>query len=113
MALGRQVLLCTLVALLMAHLIEKRDAHLAGMSQPTTEPTRLPLQSPQDVPMDVESQPTSAPTQPPLQSPQDVSMDVDAALPCLHSLLSSSAPRALPFPGKLVDGVREVVYLNL
>jgi hypothetical protein len=122
LALVQHILVCTLVALLMACLLEKRDAHLAAISQPvisqptqpTAEPTRQPL-GPQDEPMDIESQPMSALTQTPtpLQSQRDESMDVDAAPPCSHSLLLSSALRALPFPGKLVEGVHEVEELNL
>jgi hypothetical protein len=90
MALVQQVLLCTLIALLMAHLIEKHDVQLAAMSQPTSVPTRLPFQSPQDEPM-----------------------DMDTALPCSPSLLLSSAPQALPFLGMLIDGTHKVVYYDL
>jgi hypothetical protein len=65
--------------------------------------------------MDIESQPMSALTRTPtpLQSQRDESMDVDAAPPCSHSLLLSSVLRALPFPGKLVEGVHKVEELNL
>ena len=85
---------CTLAALLMTHLIEKRDAHMATMSQPASQPTRTRLQSPEDEPMDVDPTPPGP--------------------PCLPIALSSlAAPQRLPFPGEFVDGVRDVVYYDL
>ena len=48
----------------MAHLIEKRDAHMATMSQPASQPTRTRLQSSYDEPMDVDPNPPGA-TMPP------------------------------------------------
>jgi hypothetical protein len=89
-----------------------------------SQPTRpLPPQDRQDEPMDnIDSsllrrrRRPSERTQPPPQGTQDDEpMDVDPAAPATAcpSLSLSSAPRGLPFPGKLVDGVHEVVWRDL
>jgi hypothetical protein len=104
LALVQHTLVCTLVALLMACLLEKHDAQLAALSQPTP----LPAMS-----VPAMSQLTPMPTQLPHQSPQDEPMDVDPALPCSSSPLLSLAPQTLPFPGELVAGARVEVQLNL
>ena len=75
----------------MVHFVEIRDAVVAATSQHMSQPTPARLEGPQDEPMDVDPPPLGLP-----------------------SASSSSAPQdPLPFPGKLVNGVRQVVYHSL
>ena len=86
-----QLVLCTLITLWMVRFIEIRDACTTATSQAMSQPTPARLEGPQDEPMDVDPTPLSLPTASSLLAPQE----------------------PLPFPGKLVNGVRQVKYYRL
>ncbi|KAF8258446.1 hypothetical protein EI94DRAFT_1754671 [Lactarius quietus] len=107
-----KVLFFSLLATLMAVAIEKSAEYASAMF----ERTQPPLHGPQDEAMDVDPTPShSAPTvtigamAEPTQSLQDAqygAMNADPAQ--LHS-----PPPGIPLPGNLVDGKREVVWIDL
>jgi len=108
-----KVLFFSLLATITAITIEKSAEYASAM----LERTQPPLHGPQDEAMDVDptpshSAPTVAigampePTQPSLQDPRDGAMNADLTQ-------SHLPPLRIPLPGNLVDGKREVVWIDL